>query len=195
MNDAPTPPVEAEAPAPAAQAPEPAAPTDRPEENIVAEERRKRQKAEREINQLTARLEELENRDKSELERERSKREQFERQATEASQRLERLERGGWIRSAAAAAGFDDPEDAVAFIASEDVETAADAEKAVARLAKRKPRLLRDTTPPQIGQVVQNGRQATQQQSGEQAISPEAEALLEQVKAAQAAGWTSTPVI
>lgn len=150
--------------------------------------------AQKQLLEMRERLEELENRDKSELERERAKREQFERQALEMSERLSRVERSGWIRAAAAEAGFDDPDDAVAFIGAGDVESPDDAEKAVKRLAKRKPKLLRDTQPtqPPIGQVVQNGQPV---QAGQQPeIDPAALQLLEQVKAAQASGWTSSTI-
>jgi hypothetical protein len=149
---------------------------------------------EKQLQEMASRLEELENRDKSELERERAKRETFEKQAADMAARLERVERSNWIRSAAAAAGFEDPDDAVAFISTDSVESDTDAEKAVAKLAKRKPRLLREQTPAaNIGQVVQNGQPIGQQQAT-QPEDPAALALLEQVKAAQSSGWTSTTI-
>lgn len=151
--------------------------------------------AQKQLEEMQSRLEELENRDKSELERERSKRETFERQATEMQARLERVERSNWLRSAALAAGFDDPDDAVAFISTDSVESDADAEKAVAKLAKRKPRLLRETSAPtQIGQVLQNGQPVQAGGKQEPEIDPASAALLEQIKAAQSSGWTSSTI-
>lgn len=190
MSDQPA----AAAPAPAA---EPAAP---PEQTVpysrFAEVNQTAKAAQKQLQEMQERLEELESRDKSELERERSKRTQFEQQAAEMASRLEQVERSGWIRSAAAVANFEDPDDAVAFISTQAVESAEDAEKAVKALAKRKPKLLREQQPsPQIGQVVHNGvpvQPGTQPAQPE--IDPAAQALLAQVQAAQAAGWTSSPL-
>lgn len=78
----------------------------------------------------------------SEIDRERQGREKAEEQAAAANQRAESLERGGWIRSAAARAGFADSDDAVALIGTADVEDADTAEKLVAALAEKKPHLL-----------------------------------------------------
>lgn len=190
-------PVTTAAPEAATQTPAPAA--DPPEQTVpysrFAEVNQTAKQAQQQLKEMQDRLEELENRDKSELERERSKRTQFEQQASELSARLERMERSGWIRSAAAAAGFEDPDDAVAFIPSDSIESSDDAAKAVKDLAKRKPKLLRDTTPtqPQVGQVLQNGQPVTAGKS-EPEIDPASLELLKQVQAAQASGWTSSPI-
>ncbi len=146
------------------------------------------------LTELQARLDEIENQGKSELERERSKRTEYEKQAGELSARIQNMERSGWIRTAALAAGFEDPDDAVAFISASSVESDADAEKAVKALAKRKPKLLRDEkpAPPQIGQVLQNGQVPQPGQTVE--IDPASLELLKQVQAAQASGWTSSTI-
>lgn len=194
MSDQPT--------TPAAATPAPAAEPVAPSEQTVpysrfAQVNETAKAAQKQLQEMQDRLEELESRDKSELERERSKRTQFEQQAAEMATRLERVERSGWIRSAAAVANFEDPDDAVAFISTQAVESAEDAEKAVKALAKRKPKLLREQQPsPQIGQVVHNGVPVPPggQQPQQPEIDPAAQALLAQVQAAQAAGWTSSPL-
>lgn len=177
----------------------PAATDSRPDEPRIPYERyqaavERGKNAEKQLSEMQERLEELESRDKSELEKERAKREQFERQAQEMADRLTRVERSGWIRSAAADAGFDDPDDAVAFIAAGEIESADDAAKAVKTLAKRKPRLLREApqTPP-IGQVVANGQPVQAGGQQQQELDPAGVALLKQLEAAQATGWTSVP--
>lgn len=178
----------------------PAAPAEQPEARTVPYDRfqqvnQQAREYKQQLEELGGRLQELEERDKSELERERSKREKTEQQNNELAQRLERLEKSSWVRAAALDAKFDDPDDATAFINLGEIENAQDAEKAVKALAKRKPRLLRDESPaPQIGQVVQNGQPVTNGQPQQPEIDPNAAALLEQVKAAQEAGWTSSPV-
>lgn len=182
------------------QAPDTTAPAvaDTPAEQTVpysrfAEVNQTAKAAQKQLEEMQSRLEELESRDKSELERERSKREQFEQQARELSARMEKVERSGWIRSAAAALNFDDPDDAVAFISTAEIGSREDAEKAVNKLAKRKPKLLRDASPsPAIGQVLANGQPV--QADGQKQTDPAAEALLAQITAAQASGWTSVPI-
>lgn len=149
--------------------------------------------AQQELDEMKSRLEELESRDQSELERERKQREKYETAATEMQQRLERMERSSWIRSAAAEAGFDDPEDAVAFISPGAVESAEQAEKEVKRLAKRKPKLLRDSSPaPPIGQVLANGQRVD---PNAQQRDEHAEQFAAQIRAAQDTdGWQSIPL-
>ena len=78
----------------------------------------------------------------TELERERTAREKAEADAATASARVESLERGAWIRNAATAAGFTDPEDAVALLGTGTVEDAEAAAKHVADLADKKPHLI-----------------------------------------------------
>lgn len=155
MSDAPPAPEPTAPPAPEPERSEP------PDENLVGEAKRKQAAAEKEAKELRARLEELEDRDKSETERERKAREKAEARVAELEQTLTKTQRSNLVRSAASKAGFDDPEDAVVFLASKDIEDAADAERAVKALAKDKPRLLKnqgDDVPPEIGKVVENGR-------------------------------------
>ena len=185
-----------ETPQGAAPTPAPAEPVEEPrtvpydrfqEVNKQAKEYRSQLEA------LEGRLAEIEDRDKSEVERERAQREKYEHGYKELQNRLTVMERSSWIRSAAAEAGFDDPEDAVAFINPSKVETEDQAEKEVKRLAKRKPKLLRDAAPPaQIGQVLQNGQ--APQQTGDPAMDAQAEEFMRQVQAAQQSGWISIPV-
>jgi predicted phage tail protein len=169
-----------------------------PQERTVPYDRfqqvnQKARDAEKQIESLTARLEELETRDQSEVERERNKREQFESKSRELEQRLAVMERSTWLRSAAADAGFDDPEDAVAFINPASVESEDEAERAVKKLAKRKPKLLRDTSPtPQIGQVLANGQRVDPAAAQR---DENAEAFMSQIRAAQDEdGWQSIPL-
>jgi DNA repair exonuclease SbcCD ATPase subunit len=165
----------------------------------------KRLKArERELQQVTSRIEDLESRDQSELERERKKAARFEREANEALDKLTRVERQQWIREAARDAKFDDPGDAVAFLDVQDIEDFEDAAQAVKDLAKAKPRLLRTDSPPvQIGQVVRNGRrvdnddQAQGRERGQQQVPPDpqsADFLNQLTTAAKAAGWQAVPL-
>lgn len=154
-----------------------------------------------ELSQLKGRLDELDNRDQSELQRERKKREQFEREAGELSQRLTQTERQGWLREAARDLKFDDPDDATAFINVANVEDPDDAVSAVKDLAKRKPKLLRSESPPaEIGQVVRNGQQVRRengqpQQGQSAALDPQAAEFLNQLNDAKtASGWQSLPL-
>jgi DNA repair exonuclease SbcCD ATPase subunit len=149
--------------------------------------------AKQQLEDLRGRLEELETRDQSEVERERAKREQYESRSRELEQRLTVMERSSWLRSAAADAGFDDPEDAVAFINPSSVESEDEAERAVKKLAKRKPKLLRDTSPaPQIGQVLANGQRVDPNAPQR---DQDAEAFMAQIRAAQDEdGWQSIPI-
>ncbi len=84
----------------------------------------------------------------SELERAQAERDE-ERQKREAaeSKALE-LERGGYLRSAAAAAGFADPEDAVALIGLDAATDQLAAQQAVKDLAEKKPHLVAKTGTP-----------------------------------------------
>lgn len=150
--------------------------------------------AEKQLQELQAWREEFENRDKSESEKERVKREEAERRAQEAESRLVSMERSGWIRAEASRSGFDDPDDAVAFINAGQIESPEEAARAVKDLAKRKPRLLREApqTPP-IGQVVANGQPVQAGGQQQQELDPAGVALLKQLEAAQATGWTSVP--
>jgi hypothetical protein len=105
------------------------------------------------LDELNSWKEEQEAAQLTELERERQAREKAEAEALTAAQRVEQLERGGWLRSAAVAAGFADPDDAVALIGTSDVEDADAAAERVRELADRKPHLLNaaESGPARIG--------------------------------------------
>lgn len=156
-------------PVPDTPEPEPEAPKTPPDENLVGEAKRRQRKAEQEAEELRKRLETLEDRDKSETERERKARERAEKERDDLSSRLERLERGGWVRAAAQEAGFLDPEDAVANADLADIESEAEAKRAVKSIATRKPHYLKpsDPAPPQIGRVLENGQPTTPTQADE----------------------------
>lgn len=93
------------------------------------------EKAERERAEMT----ELE-RAQAEAAEEKKKREEAESKALE-------LERGGYLRSAAAAAGFADPEDAIALIGLDKITDLLEAQQAVKDLAEKKPHLIQSGTP------------------------------------------------
>lgn len=149
--------------------------------------------AKAQLEEMKTRLEELESRDQSELERERKAREKYESGFNEMQQKLTVVERSSWLRSAAAEAGFDDPEDAVAFISPSSVESVEQAEREVKKLAKRKPKLLRETSPaPPIGQVLANGQRVD---PNAQQRDEHAEQFAAQIRAAQDTdGWQSIPL-
>jgi hypothetical protein len=128
-------------PSPPPPAPDPNAPTTpsgkAPDANLLAEAQRKQKAAEREAAEARKRVEELEDRDRTELERAQKKAADLEAQKAQAEAKAARLERNAWIRAAARAAGFHDPEDAVAHLSGqlEDLDTDAKAKKAVDDLA------------------------------------------------------------
>lgn len=168
-----------------------------PPERTVPYERFKQvneaaQTAKQQLEEMQSRLEELESRDQSELEKERKQREKYERGYSEMQQKMTALERSSWLRSAAAEAGFDDPEDAVAFISPSSVETVEQAEKEVKKLAKRKPKLLRETSSAPIGQVLANGQRVDPAAAQR---DEHAEQFAAQIRAAQETdGWQSIPL-
>lgn len=65
-----------------------------------------------------------------------------EKRATDLEKAQTVSERSGWIRDAAAAAKFYDPGDAIARLSSDDLKTAASAERAVKALAEKAPHLV-----------------------------------------------------
>lgn len=188
MSEAPeTPPAPTETPAESA-----------PEQRTVPYDRfqqvnQEARQAKQQLEELNTRLQELEDRDKSEVERERTQRERAQTEAQELKARLQNLERGSLVRSAAAEAGFIDPDDAVGFVSLSEIESEKDAVQAVRNLAKRKQHLIKQAQPPaQIGQVLANGQPT--QAGGPSQRDIEAEQFLEQVKTAQESGWFSSPV-
>jgi hypothetical protein len=124
----------------------------------AANERAK--KLEQDMQALSARLEEREAAELSELEREKKAREKAEGQVSELDGKVKSLERGGWVRSAATKHGFNDPSDALAFTDLGTIEDEKSADRAVKSLAGSKPHLLKpaDPTPPAIGRVLEGGQ-------------------------------------
>lgn len=149
------------------------------------QETKKRKEAEKKLTDMQRRLDELEAAGLSETEQERKARERVERERDELKAERDQLAQDGqkaraesWITAAARDAGFEDAEDAVLRINAADIETAEDAERAVKRLAKAKPRLLAAEEPKLPGQVLANGRATTGKDDGKpkSAIDPEGEA-------------------
>lgn len=89
-----------------------------------------------------AKAKEYEDRDKSESQKAIDAAKAAEARAEAAEAKVVQISREGWILSAAASAKFLDPEDAVALLAREEIEDAADAKSAIEKLAKLKPHLL-----------------------------------------------------
>jgi hypothetical protein len=94
------------------------------------------------LDALAAEKAEREAAEMSELEKERKAREAAEAAAAAAAERATTLERNSWITSAASAAGFADPADAVALLSGEEVGDAASAAALVKGLGEKKPHLL-----------------------------------------------------
>ena len=92
----------------------------------------------------------------SELERAQAEAADEKKKREEAESKALQLERGGYLRSAAAAAGFADPEDAVALIGLDKITDLLEAQKAVKDLAEKKPHLIKSGTPgpQQIGSPI-----------------------------------------
>lgn len=118
---------------------------------------------EKSVADLTAAMEERENAGLPELDRMRkdmerlSKRaEEAEAKAAEADTKLARSAKERWV--IAAASGFNDASDAVAFVDLDSIEDDKDAERAVKALAKKKPHLLKAEDPKLPGQVLANGQ-------------------------------------
>lgn len=186
---------------PATSAAEPAAPTE-PQERTVPYERFQQKneeaKAAAEANKdLLARLEDLEAQGQSETERERKQRERAEKALADTQaelqareERLARMEKGGWVRNAAAQAGFANPDDAVAFADLDGLESERDADKAIKKLSEQRPYLLRQETPgSQLGQVLNQGQ--VPGQAPEQ--TDEGEQFVNDLKAALRGNRTSVP--
>lgn len=162
---------------------------DRPDQNVIAEERRKRQKAERDLRDMQARLEELETKDQSELERERKARAKAEQERQEFAQKVEQLEKGSWVRDAAAAANFHNPSAAASFLDLSEIEDAADAQRAIRDLAKREQYLVKpeETPRPQVGQVLKDGQKVEPKTPQEAAALQQREMVERDAEAVQEA--------
>lgn len=135
------------------------------------EAKQKAAQLEKQMADLRAQMEERETAGLPELERERKRAEQLEKRASEAEARAEAQEKAATkasrerlVLAAAAAAGFDESDDALRYpehVNLDEIETRADAERAVKRLAKARPKLLKGEDPVLPGRVMQNGRPAS----------------------------------
>lgn len=128
-----------------------------------------RRALEKKVADLTAAMEEREQaglpeleRFKKDLERAQARADAAEAKAAEADTKLARTTKERWVTAAAQAQGFQDPSDAAAFLALDDLEDERDAERAVKQLAKQKKHLLKVEDPQLPGRVLQNGQPATQ---------------------------------
>ena len=139
--------------------------------NKKAKEAAERAKAlEKDMAELRSQMEEREHAGLPELERERKRAEQLEKRlqdaekkAEEQDRQMQRNQRERLVINAAK--DFADPEDAVAVLqrsgAFDDIESTSDAERAVKRVAKDKPHLLKQDEPRLPGKVLDNGQRAT----------------------------------
>ena len=121
----------------------------------------------RELEELRAKLEEKESAGLPELERERKAREKLEKQLQEAEAEREKalqqatnVQRENWVAAAAAQLNFHEPDDASRFVDLSEIETKADAERAVKDVAKRKKHLVKDEDTKLPGQVLKNGERS-----------------------------------
>lgn len=127
-------------------------------------EKEARVKAEKELADLRAQFEESQNAGLPELERERKAREAAEKRAQDAETAAEKATQNVALARAerwvlAAAKDFIDADDAVRNIDLTDIEDTDAAEKAVKRVAKAKPHLLKGEEKPLPGRVLENGKQ------------------------------------
>lgn len=114
---------------------------DPPPQNELGEQKRLRKKAEKEAEDAKRKVEELEGRDQSEIEKAQSKAAKAEQRAAAAEDKAKRLERGGWVRTAAKAAGAIDDDVVVALVDLDQAEDSDTAEQLVKELAEKKPKL------------------------------------------------------
>jgi hypothetical protein len=171
-----------EAPITEAPVEEPKVPAveDEDERDARLREMRKHKKAsddraktlQRELEDLKAQMEDRDSANLPELERERKAREKLERQLEEiAGERdqvraeAQRVRAEGWIAAAARDANFEDPEDAILRINAGEVESIEDAAREVKRLAKAKPRLVKQDEPRLPGQVLKDGQRPSASQT------------------------------
>jgi hypothetical protein len=121
--------------------------------------------------EVQAQLREKEEADLSAAEKEKAARSRAEQEAAEARAEAASLKRGRLIAGAAKEAGFVDADIAAEMLASRsDIESEAQARKAVEALGKRIPALLKQQqAPPQIGRVLEDGSPVDPQQASEAA--------------------------
>ncbi len=181
-----TPPVEGETPPAALAETEQTVPYER-FQKVNAQAKEAKQAAaemQKQMADLKAQMEERETAGLPELERERKRAEQLEKRATEAEARAEAQEKAAtkasrerMVLAAASSVGFDEADDALRYpehVNLDEIESASDAERAVKRLAKARPKLLKADEPKLPGRVMQNGQPATAAKTG--GIDPFSEA-------------------
>jgi hypothetical protein len=140
---------------------------------------------EKKLAALQAQIDDRESAGLPELERLKKDMERAEKRAAEAEARAEKQEQAAvragrerLVLSAAAAAGFDEADDALRYpehVNLDEIETQADAERAVKRLAKARPKLLKADGPQLPGRVLKDGQRTTEERP-RGAIDAEAEA-------------------
>lgn len=125
-----------------------------PAENLIGEAKRKQQAAEKEAADLRAKVEALEQKDATELEKAVKRAEKAEGQVNELTGKVTKLEKGALVEKAAREARFHDPSDATAYIDLAGIEDEAGAKQAVEDLAKSKAHLIApEGETQQIGRV------------------------------------------
>lgn len=151
--------------------------------------------------ELRAQMEERETAGLPELERERKRAEQLEKRVVDAEARAEAQEKAAakasrerLVLAAASSAGFDETDDALRYpeyVNLDEIETATDAERAVKRLAKAKPKLLKADEPRLPGRTLENGRPVSRDGDSAQAQREnEGQTILEGIRNLQR-GWHS----
>ena len=160
--------------------------------------------AKRKADEAEQKRQELEDRDKSELEQVRGKLEKAEKRNAELQGQVEELggkltsnERSGWVREAASKAKFIDATDALGRVDLSAIENEDDAKKAVADVAKSAPHLVaaeEPTPPPVPGRVVVNGQPVTPgvHDPAVVAAQQESEQFLQELKEASSKGWSAS---
>lgn len=124
----------------------------------LARERKARKDAEKRLEQLEKDAEDRRKAEMSEAERFKAEAETAKQRAVELERTLQSRDRESWLRKAAQAAGFIDPEDAVARIGTADVEDERAAKDAVKDLAaKAKHLVAKSDDKPDLRKVLRNG--------------------------------------
>jgi hypothetical protein len=140
--------------------------------NKKAKEAADRAKAlEKQMSDLQAQIEEREQAGLPELERLKKDMERAQKRAEDAEARAEAQEKAATnakrerlVLAAASQAGFDEVDDALRYpehVNLDEIETPADAERAVKRLAKARPKLLKGDDPVLPGRVLRDGQRET----------------------------------
>jgi formate-dependent nitrite reductase cytochrome c552 subunit len=137
----------------------------------------------KQLDELRSQMEEKESASLPELERERKAREKLEARLAEAEKEREQalqqatnVQRENWVAAAAASLNFHEPDDASRFVDLSDIESKADAERAVKDVAKRKKHLVKDEDTKLPGRVLKDGQRSDADRPSTGAIDSSAEA-------------------